>query len=92
MAQLPVPQPKPNLPLVGSDLRPSLPWQQYLLKLDIVVRGLVSLFSIQGQFPPAISLIAVAVPTNANAATAGVAVGQLYTDTANPANVYIRTA
>jgi hypothetical protein len=37
-------------------------------------------------------LIAVATPTNANAATAGVAVGQLYRDTADPAKVYIRTA
>lgn len=38
------------------------------------------------------TLVAVATPTNANAAAAGVAVGQLYSDTANPAHVYVRTA
>lgn len=90
MATAPVPQPKPNIPLVNSDLRPSLPWQPYLLRVDIALRGLVSLVS--GQFTSSVPLIAVATPTNANAATAGVAVGQLYCDTANPANVYIRTA
>lgn len=88
-SQQPVPQPKVNLPLVGSGGLPSLPWQQYLPKLDIVVRGLVALIS--GQFTSSVPLIAVAVPTNAHAAAAGVGLGQLYCDTADPCNVYIRT-
>lgn len=37
-------------------------------------------------------MIAVATPNNANAATAGVALDQLYRDTADPTKVYIRTA
>jgi hypothetical protein len=37
-------------------------------------------------------LVQVSSPSNANAATAGVPVGGLYTSTANPAPVYIRTA
>lgn len=36
-------------------------------------------------------LVKVTTPTNANAAAAGVAVGQLYTSGADPAPVYIRT-
>jgi hypothetical protein len=36
-------------------------------------------------------LIVVAAPTNANAAAAGVAVGQLYRDNADPAKLYVRT-
>lgn len=39
-----------------------------------------------------VTLAKVASPSNANAATAGVPVGGLYTSTANPAPVYIRTA
>ena len=36
--------------------------------------------------------IAVAAPSNATAAAAGVPVGGLYTEAANPARVFIRTA
>jgi hypothetical protein len=38
------------------------------------------------------TLIAVAVPNNANAAAAGVPLGGLYSGTADPAIVYVRTA
>jgi hypothetical protein len=48
-------------------------------------------FSVDGSGNVSPHLISVAVPTNANAATAGVAVGQLYRDTADPAKVYVRT-
>src|SRR5258708_617116 len=37
------------------------------------------------------ALIAVAVPTNANAASAGVGLNQLYRDTADPSKIYVRT-
>jgi hypothetical protein len=37
-------------------------------------------------------LIVVATPNNANAAAAGVAIGQLYRDSGNPSFVYVRTA
>jgi hypothetical protein len=37
-------------------------------------------------------LPAVATPNNANAAAAGVQVGQFYTSTADPAILYVRTA
>jgi hypothetical protein len=90
MATEPVPQPGPNIPWIDPDFRPSLVFRLYMPKLDAAVRGLVAMVS--GQFTSTVPLIAVASPSNANAATAGVAVGQLYTDTANPANVYIRTA
>lgn len=72
------PLPPPNIPLVDPGRTPSLAWRGYLLSLDAVVRALNP-------------LIAVAVPTNANAAAAGVALGGLYRDTADPAKVYIRT-
>jgi len=36
--------------------------------------------------------VALATPNNANAAAAGVPVNGFYTDTANPAKVYVRTA
>jgi hypothetical protein len=90
MASEPVPQPLQNIPIVDTDLRLSLAWRQYFPKLDAAVRGLVAMVS--GQFTSSVPLIAVGTPTNANAAAAGVAIGQLYTDAANPANVYIRTA
>jgi hypothetical protein len=38
-----------------------------------------------------LTLITVAAPSNATAAAAGVPLGGLYTDGANPAHVYIRT-
>lgn len=83
------PQPQASVPMVDPDARPALAWRLYLPVLDAIVRGLVG----TSQFKAPVSLISVATPTNANAATAGVAVGQLYTQTgANPAIVYIRTA
>lgn len=44
-----------------------------------------------GVFGTGQPLIKVATPSNANAASAGVVVGQLYTSNADPAPVYIRT-
>ena len=91
MAQQAVPQPKPNLPMVGAGGLPTLVWQQYLPKLDLVVRGLVALIS--GQFTSSVPLIVLTTTaSNAHAAAAGVAVGQLYTTNTDPAPVYIRTA
>ena len=77
-------QPRPEFPWVSSDGRPTLAMAQYLPALDALVRLIAS-----GTLGP---LIAVAAPNNANAAAAGVPVGGLYTSTANPAPVYIRTA
>jgi len=41
---------------------------------------------------PSPPLIVVATPNNANAAAAGVAIGQLYRDNGNPSVVYMRSA
>ena len=83
------PQPVTSVPLVDPDLRPALAWRLYLPVLDRIVRGLLG----SNSFASPVALTAVATPTNANAAAAGVAVGQLYVQTgANPAVVYIRTA
>lgn len=83
------PQPVTSIPLVDSDLRPSLSWRQYLPRFDAVLRNLVG----TSQFSTPVALVTVATPTNANAAAAGVAVGQLYTQTGHdPAFVFIRTA
>jgi hypothetical protein len=90
MATEPPPQPQLNFPMTDPDARVTLQWRQYLPRFDLAVRSLVQAFS--GQFTSPVPLIAVGTPTNANAATAGVAIGQLYTDTANPAKVYVRTA
>ena len=79
------PQPLTSVPIVDSDLRPSLSWRLYLPRLDAAIRGLVGTTTFSSE------LVQVATPTNANAAAAGVAIGQLYRDTANPANVYVRT-
>jgi hypothetical protein len=78
MAQPPGPLPPPSIPWIDKPGTPSLSFRQYFLSLDAMVR----------QLNP---IIAVAVPNNANAKTAGVALGGLYTDTADPAKVYIRT-
>ena len=91
MASEPVPQPLQNIPIVDTDLRLSLAWRQYFPKLDAAVRGLVAMVS--GQFTSSVPLIEITTsPTNAHAAAAGVAIGQLYTTNADPAIVYIRTA
>ncbi len=77
-------QPQPNLAWVDASGRPTLPMAQYLPLLDAVVRLLAS-----GQVGP---LVVVTPPTNANAAAAGVPIGGLYTSTANPAPVFVRTS
>lgn len=46
----------------------------------------------QGSIGGALPLISVTTPSNANAAAAGVRIGQMYTSSADPAPVYIRTA
>jgi hypothetical protein len=78
MATAQGPLPPANIAWIDKPGTPSLAFRQYFLTLDAVVR----------QLNP---LIKVAAPSNANAAAAGVALGGLYTDTADPAKVYIRT-
>jgi len=78
------PQPRPDFAWIGTDGRPSLEFAQYLLQVDAAVRLLAS-----GQVG---TLKVVATPTNANAATAGVPIGGIYTASANPAQVFVRTA
>jgi hypothetical protein len=56
-----------------------------------IVTALNSLASAFKGAPTSSNLIAVASPTNANAAAAGVAVGQFYRDISDPAHVYVRT-
>jgi hypothetical protein len=89
MAAQPDPLPPPSIPIVDAPGVPSLTFRQWLLKLSAAVKGLVGMVS--GSFSSPVPLIAVAVPTNANAAAAGVAKGQLYCGVADPTNVYIRT-
>ena len=81
------PQPRPDTTWIQDQSRPApgKPEQaffQYMADLDLTVRTLLG----------GSALIAVAVPNNANAAAAGVKLGQLYCSTANPAQVYVRTA
>jgi hypothetical protein len=59
-----------------------------LQNIVTAINGLSSAFKITSS---SASLIAVSTPSNANAATAGVAVGQFYRDTADPSRVYIRS-
>jgi len=82
------PLPPPSVRWIDQPGTPSLAFRIYFLALDAVVRFLIGLVSSPGT---AVPLIAVAAPTNANAAAAGVALGQLYRDTADPCKVYIRT-
>jgi hypothetical protein len=81
--------PTASTPLSGSELavldQPFSPSPSGFRTVNIPVNVLFS----QPVFK---SLIAVATPSNANAASAGVAVGQLYRGTADPAIVYVRTA
>jgi len=70
------PLPPSQFPWHAKDGRPTQAFFQYMDKRS---RGIIG------------PLIAVAAPTNANAATAGVPLGGLYTSTADPAPVYIRT-
>jgi hypothetical protein len=71
------PQPPSQFQIVDDNRRPVQPWQEYMRSLDLMLHT--------GQS------IALAVPNNANAKTAGVPVGGFYTDTSDPAKIYIRT-
>jgi len=79
------PQPRPDFAWVDANLgTPTLEFSQYLLQLDAALRLLVG-----GQVG---KLTAVATPTNAAAAAAGVPVGGLFTTSGvDPPPVYIRT-
>jgi hypothetical protein len=73
-----------DLPLVNlSDGRPTLGTGQFFAAVGSLLRQLAA-----AQVGP---LTAVATPNNANALQAGVPIGGLYTSTADPAPVYIRT-
>jgi hypothetical protein len=71
------PQPPSQFEIVDQNRRAAQPWQEYMRSLDLMLHT--------GQS------IALAVPTNANAAAAGVPLGGMYTDTSDPAKIYIRT-
>lgn len=70
-------QPQAQFPITRKDNRLEQPWAEYMVALDRLLRGAQA--------------VALAAPNNANAAAAGVPVGGLYTSTADPAIVYIRT-
>jgi hypothetical protein len=74
--------PPPNVPWVEKNGMPSLAFRPLKTIIDALQR-------LTGNNAV---LIAVASPSNANAAAAGVLVGQLYRSTTDPAVVYIRTA
>lgn len=93
MAQSPTAQPRVDFDwIVTQNIsqdavrwgKPAQVYAQYMASLDTVVRALCA-----GLIGP---LTQVAAPSNANAALAGIAVGGLYTTTADPHIVYIRTA
>jgi hypothetical protein len=71
-----VPLPKPNFRWSQPDGTPTQAFYLYMQQRSANIIG---------------PLIAVAAPGNANAATAGVPLNGLYTDTADPAKVYVRT-
>lgn len=71
MASAPGPQPQANFPWVDSGGRPSLAYALYMAALDATVRALT-----RGFFGAPVQLIDAA--NDAAAATAGVAIGQLY--------------
>jgi len=71
------PQPPAQFQIVRKDGRPEQPWTEYMISLDLMLRTATT--------------IALAAPNNANAKAAGVPLGGLYTSTADPAIVYIRT-
>jgi mitochondrial fission protein ELM1 len=71
------PQPPSQFQIVDNNRRPVQPWQEYMRSIDAMLHT--------GQS------IALATPNNANAAAAGVPLGGMYTDTADPAKIYIRT-
>jgi hypothetical protein len=77
------PLPPTNFQVVLPDGRPSLAFGQWL----DTVNKLVQLLN-QNSLGP---LTGVAVPTNANAAAAGVPLNGLYRSTADPATIFVRT-
>jgi hypothetical protein len=79
------PQPRPDFRWIGEDGKPQQVYLQYMAALDALVRALAA-----GQIGTGI-LTAVAAPSNANAAAAGVQLGQLYTGNTDPFTLYIRT-
>ncbi len=83
MANVQAPLPPPSNPYDQHGDPPSQVFYLYLQSLDMLVRALAG-----NNVGP---LTGVAAPTNANAAAAGVAIGQLYRSTADPAAVFIRT-
>ena len=83
--------PQPTFSYTNGD-KPSQVFYQYLASVDALLRalgiGIGPALLGPGQ---GFTLTGVAVPTNANAAAAGVPVGGLYRGAADPAIVYIRT-
>ena len=90
MASLKNPLPPPSIPWIDKPGTPSLSFRQYFLSFDAAVRAL--LMAVSGNVGPPLTLTAVATPNNANAALAGVAIGQLYMSASDPHQIYIRTA
>jgi hypothetical protein len=90
MATFKNPLPPPSIPWIDKPGTPSLSFRQYFLALDAAVRALFA--AVSGNVGPPLTLTAVTTPNNANAAAAGVAIGQLYMSTADPHIVYVRTA
>lgn len=68
--------PPPNFRWIDDQGRPTSPFAAFMADVGNNVLG---------------PLRVVAVPNNANALAAGVALGELYTSTADPAIVYVRT-
>lgn len=79
-------------PVTMDGDKPSQYFYKYLASIDAFLRALgISVGSALLGPGQGITLTGVAVPTNANAAAAGVPLGGLYRGTADPAIVYIRT-
>jgi hypothetical protein len=71
------PQPPTQFRIVNQSGQPVQAWSEYMITVDRTLRT--------------VQQIALATPNNANARAAGVPLGGLYTTTADPAIVYIRT-
>lgn len=70
-------KPDPVFVAVQQGGRFTQPYADYFAALDKLLRSM--------------STVALAAPTNANAKAAGVPLGGLYTSTADPAPIYVRT-
>jgi len=93
-AQLPNPAPPANFAFVDKAGLPTQAFWQWVSTLDAALRsffGVATATNAAGA-PLVGPLVKLAAPTNANAAAAGVPLNGLYTSTADPAPVYIRTA